>query len=1577
MPPAGDTIRGTFDLNAESAIRQVRELKSEGAAADASLRAVGGALDKIGTQPQQQRLRNLSNNIRDLVGASSEAKAAVESATSSVQEFGRLDEKAHVGLTGNEEVRQVVSDLRDDLERFGRMRESAHVDISGVARARAELAGLEAQLTRFAHRHATATARVRTAGGGGLGSVPGSVARAAAGGGGAAAGGLRAPPGIVMAGLAGLPLIQALGGTALGLGGSAAAGAVGAGTVGGAGIATLGVGLAPTIGVAREFTKDMKQVTQAQIAYSKAVAEYGKASTEAATAHKRLDAAYSQNPGVRRATQNIHALTEAVDDQIGTPGRRAFTGMIATQARQARRALPRLAPGARRDIRATTRAGAAFTGTLLEPQGDPMRAIVAMQREFARDMPLIEHTLGNILVTASNIARASLPYFHEANVWIDHQTAGWAVWSQNTARVHRDIDHGVNSFRDWSRLAGSTFRFVRDLFSLGRPTGDSAVLALSHTFDRWDQWLRLNPGRARQFFHEAWDATKNIAGAVWQIARALGQVSNLLLPVLSRFAQLAQVAGGAGLLLPLGLRFGMASMLRNRDPAVATMLGGRRFGRGAGGGAIEVMGGGTRAGGGAVVGGPAMERSFLAPRGLGPGTGVPPGVDPRSLMLYGSGRRMIQIGGALPRGELATPEMFAQRFGGIEGARFAGPMSQAGARAYGLGRLAPLGGAALTGLRAAGRFVWPLAAIGGVLGAAQYGTGGQGAGGLLSNVVSGASFGLAPPVVAPRGDEVRTHAFNRARGYLMHGGEASFALGRAGFWPGAGANFLGIVDPIRALAQSGQPSLLRRTQTDPAFRQQALAQGQLSPVGLPGSPTGLRQALAGYRELSTYLGGLQRRVASVHGKDRDAIIGQIAAVKELRQTYGTYMTQQEAIIAQNFPRRLGKEFSYLTQHGHETPHQAITDVGRDLLGQMRKMGPQGAKQLGNNTLQWARQLEKANPQLKGIVDDLEKQIVQTYRRMGKTINIVNGQILDGSTAEWRSIGQSMTDPLEKAKERLQTSFTQIQQMAVGSLMSMGFSRSQARGIVTAMEKHGAGSVSATGRRGQAGRRADVAGPVGGVGRGTGPGSGPNGATGKRMGFHQAGGRLPGFGLGDIMRTSDGGYGAPGELLVNRHTEADVDRDLRHAGKPPLAARVVRETRPHSAPPDPAVLLDMAHRPSPYARGSRMGPQLGGSGGGLRSAVSLAGVHQGVLNAARAIEGRFPGLTITSGTGGSHVSGSYHYKGEAVDIAGSGPEMFRASDWIKSSGLYRKLAEGIHNPNLAVKDGRMVSPSFYSGVWAGHANHIHVAVAGALGALGALRGGGAAAGQLGQVHLHGITSGLQAVPGALADRGSAIYAAGLQRKINRHLAQMGGGADLSGFTGGGSAQANQQLGRRMMLAAGWPASEWPALRSLWNQESGWTPQTNPSSGAYGIPQALGHGHPFDIHDIPAQIRWGLNYIRGRYGSPSAAWAHERANNWYATGGRMPDWLGWFDRGTDFVTTPGRPVLFGAGERAGRRERVQIGPASSRGGRGGHTFNFDFRGATVSSQEHVEEVGRYVAGKIIEALDRGEVTDAALT
>lgn len=116
------------------------------------------------------------------------------------------------------------------------------------------------------------------------------------------------------------------------------------------------------------------------------------------------------------------------------------------------------------------------------------------------------------------------------------------------------------------------------------------------------------------------------------------------------------------------------------------------------------------------------------------------------------------------------------------------------------------------------------------------------------------------------------------------------------------------------------------------------------------------------------------------------------------------------------------------------------------------------------------------------------------------------------------------------------------------------------------------------------------------------------------------------------------------------------------------------------------------------------------------------------------------------------------------------------------------------------------------------------------------------------------------------------------------------SSLSGFAAKGtSAAANQSLGHRMMRAFGYPESEWPALLALWNQESSWEAgpsSVNPSSGAYGIPQANpsgGQGHPYALNDPVAQIKWGLQYIKNRYGTPSAAEAHELSYHWYNQGG----------------------------------------------------------------------------------------------
>ena len=85
--------------------------------------------------------------------------------------------------------------------------------------------------------------------------------------------------------------------------------------------------------------------------------------------------------------------------------------------------------------------------------------------------------------------------------------------------------------------------------------------------------------------------------------------------------------------------------------------------------------------------------------------------------------------------------------------------------------------------------------------------------------------------------------------------------------------------------------------------------------------------------------------------------------------------------------------------------------------------------------------------------------------------------------------------------------------------------------------------------------------------------------------------------------------------------------------------------------------------------------------------------------------------------------------------------------------------------------------------------------------------------------------------------------------------------------------------------GWGPGEMTALNTLWEKESNWrTTAMNASSGAYGIVQSLPASKMATVGpdwetNYQTQIKWGLNYIKERYGSPSAALSFHLANNWY--------------------------------------------------------------------------------------------------
>ena len=83
----------------------------------------------------------------------------------------------------------------------------------------------------------------------------------------------------------------------------------------------------------------------------------------------------------------------------------------------------------------------------------------------------------------------------------------------------------------------------------------------------------------------------------------------------------------------------------------------------------------------------------------------------------------------------------------------------------------------------------------------------------------------------------------------------------------------------------------------------------------------------------------------------------------------------------------------------------------------------------------------------------------------------------------------------------------------------------------------------------------------------------------------------------------------------------------------------------------------------------------------------------------------------------------------------------------------------------------------------------------------------------------------------------------------------------------------------------PSGQFACFANIISRESSWNIYaTNPSSGAYGLGQALPGYKMASMgsewrNSALIQIKWALSYMTGRYGSPCAAWTFWQAHNWY--------------------------------------------------------------------------------------------------
>lgn len=92
-------------------------------------------------------------------------------------------------------------------------------------------------------------------------------------------------------------------------------------------------------------------------------------------------------------------------------------------------------------------------------------------------------------------------------------------------------------------------------------------------------------------------------------------------------------------------------------------------------------------------------------------------------------------------------------------------------------------------------------------------------------------------------------------------------------------------------------------------------------------------------------------------------------------------------------------------------------------------------------------------------------------------------------------------------------------------------------------------------------------------------------------------------------------------------------------------------------------------------------------------------------------------------------------------------------------------------------------------------------------------------------------------------------------------------------------------RRHLASRGHGAAQFSCFDKIITRESTWNPRAvNPSSGAGGLAQALpmskmaSAGADYRTNAM-TQIKWALNYMTERYGSPCGAWAFWQSHRWY--------------------------------------------------------------------------------------------------
>jgi hypothetical protein len=1125
----------------------------------------------------------------------------------------------------------------------------------------------------------------------------------------------------------------------------------------------------------------------------------------------------------------------------------------------------------------------------------------------------------------------------------------WEQWTSSFA--------GKNAMQDWfdhARESASTLWSVtknlgRVLLNVGgasRQAGDDLWKSLDRVTEKWADWTSSLEGQMSMadYFNQVKEPLKitgeivaDMAGAFVALGKSstvtetlktlkegvaplassldsLGSsfgpaLANTLVQILRLFTNLQATGGAFGRVLEMfNSLLEVLNLILEKVPGLTTL-----FTVVIGGLAMQKVIGGIKglAASWGLVATQATAAAAAQTRAAGAG-----GFGMLGGRRGGAGQSSPGVGGVLPVGATATRVGSRGPLVGHGGrvyntapvqgpvtASGAGPAASSpwlkGAGAAGAGAM--LGG----GLRAAGRFAGPVAALFAI---SDYLSTEGSQLDKFQGAVSGATLGIVP---GPISDE-------QAATTGTQQGMATAAK----IYGQTGANRGGVTQTTAALRQLNQQiRLLKGQEADNDSDSLLMSIGKQMPgaVGLGAIIGDMRDDQGGGKvEQSAEMKALQRARRQAQRARGEA--GLIEAGKAQKDLEGAFDVRKK--------------------------HQGAVAATRALVGDvLQEMGPKlasrGSKALAQANLTWLKEQAKNNPKLQGVYKELQQGVEDKFKGMEQNVRVVNGKIYTGTDREWKRIKESLVSKTEKARQEVQKGFTAMQQSAVQSLITMGYSGSEARNLVGGADASGGGPGAFSGAS-----TSGSTGGGGGGGRNRGPGGGGNNARGGRLGRYAGGGRIGGVGTHDSVPMLMG-MAAPGELVVNRHTEKDIDRDLAAIGSPPLGRRVQGERRAHSDPertprgiPKHELRHTLGGRLARFAAGGILGA------GYLAQRMGLA-------------VGEHPSF---GGVAPVHTDGSYHYSGDAVDVSGDPSLMNRYFHAVESRWMGKGLAELFYDPvGYYIKHDAKVP-----GAIGNHMDHVHAAItSGAIGRAGRAGGGGGmmmGGGANRSINVDAPKTGMKGAPGGASQALMNALAKGLEGKVNRKIG--GGGGGGGNVTGNGVpaqiarvllANGVNRIGAAGIIGNAYAESSFDPAAQGYGGGGLWGFTASPNSLADLQAYASQRGGQWT--NAALQTRFLLEHVApstisaiNAAGTPEAAaeifmTQFERPGiprldvrqeaartafsaGYFKKGGRVPDFGGWFGEGGHFDVNG--PTMIGVGERG--KERVKITPASKSGGAG---------------------------------------------